>query len=67
MITRIEDIRDYEVLVALESEYAARAARLEAQIREDLQALSDANDLVLRVQLAREAMDGVSIGLAGTP
>ena len=66
MIT-IEDIRDYEVLVALESEYFSRAARLEAQIREDLQTLSDANDLVLRVQLAREAMDGVAIGLAGTP
>ena len=66
-MTPIEDIRDYEVLVALESEYAARAAILEATIRKDLQALSDANDLVLRVQLAREAMDGVSIGLAGTP
>ena len=66
-MTPIEDIRDYEVLVALESEYAARAAILEAQIREDLQALADANDLVLRVQLAREAMDGVAIGLAGTP
>ena len=66
-MTPIEDIRDYEVLVALESEYAARAAILEATIREDLQALTDANDLVLRVQLAREAMDGVSIGLAGTP